>query len=126
MSDTLWAAIVGGGAGIVTGTLSSILAPWVNWRIEQRRNKIIRRTEQIHRWREMIMGWRFYSAHNKPTTLHLDLERGWISLKPHLKASVIQEVAQYQEREISYAELEKFVNFMLCEIEKLERKWKLV
>lgn len=126
MSDTVWAAIVGGGAGIITGSLSSLFAPWVNWGIEKRRRKLEGRIELIHKWREMIMGWRFYADHNTPSILHLDLERGWVSLEPHLKPSVLKEVARYQGREIPYDELDQLVGYLLVELAKLEKKWKLV
>ena len=126
MSDTVWAAIVGGVAGIVTGSLSSLFAPWVHWGIEKRRRKLDKRIELIGRWRDMILGWRFYSDHTRPTVLSLDLERGWVSLKPNLGRSVIQEVARYQERDISAIELDELVNFLLTEVAKLEKQWKLV
>jgi hypothetical protein len=37
MTDTVWAAIVGGIAGVVTGSISAVVAPWANWGIEKRR-----------------------------------------------------------------------------------------
>ncbi len=126
MTDTVWAAIVGGFAGIVTGSISSIIAPWVNWRIERKRRLTEDRKEAIHGWREMIMGYRFYAEHNKPSQLHLELERRWISLEPNLPASVIQRVTGYQERAISPEEREEFVTYMLVEVAKLERKWGLL
>ena len=124
MTDTIWAAIVGGAAGIITGSLSSLFAPLVHWGIEKRKRILTGRIEAIQRWREMIMGWRFYAEHAQPTTLHLELERGWVSLEPHLKPSVLQEVARYQGREISYNELDQLVTFLLAEVAKLEKRWK--
>lgn len=126
MTDTVWSAIVGGAAGIITGSLSSLFAPWVNWGIEQRRRKVGSRLELIRRWREMIMSWRLCADQTTPSTLHLDLERGWVSLEPNLNDSVIQEVARYQGRELAYDELDQLITYLLAEIAKLERKWKLV
>jgi hypothetical protein len=126
MSDTVWAAIVGGVAGIVTSSVTTLFGPLVHWDIEKKRKKRDDRIEAIHRWREMVMSWRFFSPHNQPTTVHLELERSWISLEPQLSQSTLQEISRYQGRQITYAELEEFENFMLLEIAKLERKWKLV
>jgi len=126
MSDTVWAAIVGGVAGIVTSSVTTLFGPLVHWNIEKKRKQHEDRIEAINRWREMVMGWRFYSPHNQPTTLHLDVERGWVSLEPHLSQSILDEVARYQGRQITYEELQQFEEFMLLEIARLERKWKLV
>ena len=126
MSDTLWAAIVGGIAGIIAGGLSSIVAPWANWRIERKRQQIEERSQAIRRWREMIMGWRFYADHNRPGQLYLERQVGWVSLEPHLKPAVLHNVGRYRGREITRQERDEFVDFMLVEVAKLEKKWKLV
>jgi hypothetical protein len=123
---TLKIALVAGGAAILGGLITAVVAPHVTWGIEQKRNKRDARIEAIHRWREMILGWRFYTDHGKPTTLHLDLERGWVSLEPHLSSAALQEVARYQGRAIPYDELDQLVTFLLAEIAKLEKRWKLI
>ncbi|TDZ75214.1 hypothetical protein DE4585_01574 [Mycobacteroides salmoniphilum] len=50
MSSEVWAAVIGGAAGLATGTLSSLIAPWVNWRIEQKR-------EELQHKRDLIASW---------------------------------------------------------------------
>lgn len=45
------AAVVGGVAGLATGALASVVAPWVNWGIERRRLRLERRQELIAEWR---------------------------------------------------------------------------
>ena len=125
MTDTVWAAIVGGAAGVITGSLSSLIAPWTHWGIEKRRMRFNGKIESIKRWKEMILGWRFHAERNRPLDLHLELQRGWISLEPHLGKDALEEVARHQGRQITYEELNQLVTFLLVEVAKLERKWKL-
>jgi hypothetical protein len=54
MSDTLLAAIVGAVAGIITGSIGSLFAPWANWRVEQRKQRLLYRRELIVKWRAML------------------------------------------------------------------------
>ncbi|MDM3948478.1 hypothetical protein [Mycobacteroides abscessus] len=54
MSAEFWAAVIGGVAGLATGTLSSLIGPWVNWRIEQKREERQHRRNLISSWRAGI------------------------------------------------------------------------
>jgi hypothetical protein len=54
MSSDVVAAIVGGVAGVVTGGISSLLAPWASWGIEKRRDDRRRKTALIDEWRAGI------------------------------------------------------------------------
>ena len=51
-------AFIGGGAGLltgaVTGTISSLIAPWANWGIEKKRLARERRVERIKEWRDGV------------------------------------------------------------------------
>jgi hypothetical protein len=51
MSDQLWAALIGGVAGLASGALVSLVAPWVNWGVEKRRLRLMRRRELVDQWR---------------------------------------------------------------------------
>jgi hypothetical protein len=64
MSDTILTAVIGGIAGLITGTIGSLIAPWVHWGIEKRRSQAERRRALIdnaepcflvHRDREKIL-----------------------------------------------------------------------
>jgi hypothetical protein len=41
-------------SGLVSGAIASLVAPWVNWRIEQKREKLAYKKEMIRRWREFL------------------------------------------------------------------------
>lgn len=44
-------ALVGGGVGLVTGAVASLIAPWANWGIEKRKLRRAGRVERIREWR---------------------------------------------------------------------------
>ena len=54
MDSTWGAAVVGGVAGVITGGLSSLLAPWAQWRVERKRLQRAERVAAIREWRELI------------------------------------------------------------------------
>jgi hypothetical protein len=41
-------------SGLVSGTIASLVAPWINWRIEQKREKLAYKKEMIRRWRQFL------------------------------------------------------------------------
>jgi hypothetical protein len=41
-------------SGLVSGALGSLVAPWINWRIEKKREKLAHKRELIRRWREFL------------------------------------------------------------------------
>jgi len=51
VDDQVIAAVVGGLAGLASGALASVVAPWVNWGIEKRRFRLQRRRELVGEWR---------------------------------------------------------------------------
>ncbi|WP_133160822.1 hypothetical protein [Mycobacterium ahvazicum] len=55
MTSDVAVAFIGGGAGLltgaVTGTISSLIAPWANWGIEKRRLRRENRVQRIKEWR---------------------------------------------------------------------------
>ena len=44
-------AIIAGVVGLVTGAIGSLIAPWIQWGIEKKRQKQNRRIELISEWR---------------------------------------------------------------------------
>jgi hypothetical protein len=52
----MWPAIIGGIAGLVSGVLASLVAPWVHWRIEKQRQLVADRKARIEEWRAGLAG----------------------------------------------------------------------
>ena len=40
--------------GLLSGAIASLIAPWINWRIEQKREKLAYRRATIRRWRDFL------------------------------------------------------------------------
>lgn len=80
-------ALIGAGAGLLSGAVGSLVAPWVNWRIDRRR--------ELHRSRaDRLTEWRAGLARTKFAVDSLVDEREWLtepwylSLRPHLSDDV--------------------------------------
>ena len=55
MDPLILSAIIGGFAGLITGVIGSLIAPWIHWGIEKKRNKQTWRAELVKQWREILM-----------------------------------------------------------------------
>jgi hypothetical protein len=55
MDPSILSAIIGGIAGLITGAIVSLIAPWITWGVEKKRKKQERREELVNQWREIIM-----------------------------------------------------------------------
>jgi hypothetical protein len=47
----MWAAIIGGICGLLTGVLGAILAPWAKWRVDREQATREWRRERLEEWR---------------------------------------------------------------------------
>lgn len=58
MASDIAVAFIGGGAGLltgaVTGTISSLIAPWANWGIEKKRRVQDLRQKRVDEWRRHL------------------------------------------------------------------------
>ena len=84
--EVLVAASSGAIAGLISGVIGSLIAPWVQWAIEKRRSRLGYRQQLINTWREGIDRFDF----------QLELtgsfgETDWYSaIRPHLRDDVIE------------------------------------
>ncbi|ORW28187.1 hypothetical protein AWC19_27515 [Mycobacterium palustre] len=56
MASEIWTAVIGGLAGLTSGAVGSLIAPWANWSIEKRRLERQRRYDLLKSWRDGIAG----------------------------------------------------------------------
>jgi len=54
MSTEVVVALIGGGSGLVTGTVGSLVAPWSVWRAEKQKLRHARMAELMSEWREGV------------------------------------------------------------------------
>lgn len=122
MSDTVWAAIVGGSAGVLAGGISSLVAPWANWQIDKHRKKLEYKRELIARWRDMLgsvltnmkhnqgKGYYWFQIENHPT---------FTSLRPHLKTESWEEMRTLNDEHECHL-------FLVKKVGEIEKKWDLI
>lgn len=83
MPDAIWAGII----GFITGGIASIVAPWVNWGIEKRRQRLEYRRELVRDWRRMVVNIQAgYDPNIEQQTIYEQLEQQpeFLSLEPRL------------------------------------------
>lgn len=81
MSVQVQTAIIAGVVGIVTGGIGSLIAPWVQWRIERVRLKHARRVETLEVWRN---GLAAAEASNKTKAMTFLSQPWYLSLRSEL------------------------------------------
>ncbi|MDQ3816130.1 MAG: hypothetical protein M3362_00380 [Acidobacteriota bacterium] len=126
MSDTLLAAIVGAVAGIVTGSIGSLFAPWANWRIKQREQKVAYRRELISKWRKMCADIARDAGQDQQRAISLlQTHEDFYSLLPHHKH--LPNLQTTKLMEVSGRSAAPVVVMLVSEaVAKIEQDWDLV
>jgi hypothetical protein len=115
--------IIGAVAGLISGTLGSLIAPWANWGIEKRRNLRESRRTLLNETRELVAasGFGGFTFSQKPI---------YRRLKPYLRAAIVESVENFEEFDENAddpAEHRRyFRQELLDEIARLERDWGLL
>jgi hypothetical protein len=115
MSDAILAALIGGIAGLVTGTIGSLIAPWVHWGIEKRRS-------QIERQRTLIDNARLKLSGGKPSRENIRQSSAYAIIRSHLSPELVNNIEQINR---SGGE-ETIQKNIMKELAELEKKWKLI
>ncbi|MEE6179212.1 hypothetical protein [Mycobacterium sp. 050134] len=138
MASDIAVAFIGGGAGLltgaVTGTISSLVAPWANWGIEKKRLTRERRVRRIKEWRDGVENLDWAEA-NHGQEGYLTTERisgdvrtkdWWVTLRPEMSPDVLNEVEGLSEQPIHqrHGKISKLIQHEITRIER--EKWKLV
>lgn len=115
-------AAVAGVVGLIAGAIGSLVAPWVQWGIEQKRLRNSRRIELISQWREIISN----RAFNRGNLLNNPL---YGPLRELLEEKVRQEIER-PSNQITIV-LDSPTNshdrdLLLREIARIEKAWKLI
>jgi predicted YcjX-like family ATPase len=112
--------------GFVAGIAGSLIAPWVNWGVEKRRQKLAHRRELISRWRKMIRDVTLIKDGSERTLAELlERQEAFYSLQPHLSQKVISEI--YRSRTvIAGSTIDAGCSYILDEIGEIEKRWTLV
>ncbi len=106
--------------GAVIGFLSGLLAPWIKWEIEKRRELQKYRREMIKQWRTSIETFDFDSGSFGDTAVYS-------SLRPHMRGEIIHEF-ESPLIFIAAGSRGKSVNkhLLLDEVARIEKEWRLL
>ncbi|SRX93244.1 hypothetical protein MSP7336_01480 [Mycobacterium shimoidei] len=118
MASEVWAAVIGGVAGLATGALGSVIAPWVNWGIEKRRSDRQHRRDLVKAWREGVT----YEGHD----FVLALNSNWYeTLRPNMKPETVERLERQRTSIVPPDNHRHFKDVFTGEIDRIEREWKL-
>jgi hypothetical protein len=120
--DPLWSGVISAVAGFIAGAIGSLVAPWVHWSVEKRREKTRYRREIIQRCREKIESPQFTKQWFRST-------QEYRYLKPLLSKNAIEGIERdltMLAGSLSEDSWNPYRRLLLEAVEKLEKNWDLV
>ena len=85
--NTIWDKVVPAALGTVGGGVVSLLAPWLNWRIELKRQQLQQKKDTVAKWRAMLANAITESEHEgEPIQKFIERSPDFYSLRDHLSA----------------------------------------
>jgi hypothetical protein len=128
-----WGAITAGAVtGAVTGGIASLIAPWVQLAVENRRSLRRWREERIREWRSMLAT---YNRSGQAVDLEgLLNDRDFLSLRQHLDPETLRRLETESGTEDKPAVVvlgatgiaaNADLTLLAGEVDRLEREWKL-
>lgn len=117
--EHLTAAII----GLFSGAAGSLIAPWVHWGVEKRRDKRAAR-------KDLIIETRKYICSNSFSGVSFSKETFFIQLKPYLGKKVVEWIEKFEH----YLECiddtstihEDLKVELLKELQEIEKRWGLI
>lgn len=127
-------ALIDGGAGLATGAIGSLVAPWANWGIEKRRLNRQGRVERIRDWRDGVDLLDWTEKHHGQRsdydgsifTGDIHTKTWYVTMRPEMSKAARDEIEQLAEKPINqrFGEMSRLI---VREIARIERDdWKLV
>ena len=121
MNDTVLFYLVAAIFGVAGGVVGSLIAPWVHWGVEKRKQRQAKRRELIRSCRSMLS-----TEIDKKTFRETEV---YSQLKPHLYKLVIDEIESNESAETLKENADRTENFkqkLLEDIARIEREWILI
>src|SRR5918997_6541220 len=88
--DVLIAASSGAIAGLISGVIGSLIAAWVQWAVEKRRNLFRYRRDSIKSWRDAIESYDHDEGNIRTTATYS-------AIRPHLKQEIRERLENPRE-----------------------------
>ncbi|HIJ56022.1 MAG TPA: hypothetical protein HPQ03_07845 [Deltaproteobacteria bacterium] len=121
MNDKILFYLVAAIFGVAGGFIGSLIAPWVHWGVEKRRQRQARRRELIRSCRSMLS-----TEIDKKTFRDTEV---YSQLRPHLYKVVIDELERDESAETlkeNAGRIEDFKQSLLEDIARIESEWILI
>lgn len=147
MTEPITIAIIAATAGLISGTIASIIAPWINWGIQKKKEKFEQRRKLLENNRKIILNEYekmenfnkdfalgniklFYpTAHNYLDTLNKYPE--FQQLLPFLNSDTVKilqeaQLLELKDRQSQLGQIPKPYQRTLDNIALIERDWELI
>jgi hypothetical protein len=116
--DYLFQVIIPAIAGLVSGVAASLVAPWVSWSIEQKREKLAYKRSLIRRWREFLA--------NDFDQLAFSGTAAYSEMRPHLSPST-REAIEGNKITVRLGRGGNVIHsLVLDDIARVEKEWGIV
>ncbi|WP_345525115.1 hypothetical protein [Nocardioides endophyticus] len=109
MTDAIWVALI----GVIAGAVGSLAAPWAQWGIEKRRERLTHRRALVSTWRAGLSSWEMAlrrGDEHEHFASYMTTE-WYLSLQPHVAGQL--------------ASAQDVTDFLADEISRVEREWDL-
>ena len=151
MNDPVVIVLISAGAGLISGTVASLFAPWIHWGIEKRRNKLDERKNLIKNARELVININNEQERinellvTNPNEIPKELKypkaityldalqryQQFHAIKPFLSKPTIELLSDsnlynLEGRGSKLGQLPEPFRLVLNDISKLEREWELI
>ena len=111
--------LISGIIGLLTGTIASLVAPWINWRLE--RKKTEREEKQ-----KLIANLRLYVLKNDPKNSEFMNSIEYIRIRPYLSELFVRELENTKEVVVLTNSIRsKYQSDLLEQIDRIEEDWNL-
>lgn len=115
--NPIWSILIPALAGLVSGIIGSLVAPWVTWGIEKRKEKMKRRQELVQSCRKML------DTHSRERFLETQEYR-------HIRPFLSEEAVKCMEGELVMARQpggpDRLRQALAESIDELEKHWGLI
>jgi hypothetical protein len=108
--------LISGIVGLITGIIGTLIAPWVNWKIEQKKDN---RNNKI----QLINNIRLYLENNEPRESIFLNSPDYIKIRPFLSEDLINELESLNKTIISTSIRSIYKSKLLNELDYIEELW---
>lgn len=110
--------IISGIIGLIGGAIGSLVAPWVNWKIEIKK-------ELLRTKKELILKLRTYLQNNSPKNNFFLNSIDYISIRPYLSNNFVNELEDFETTIIHSYHRGYFTAKFIEELDTIEDLWQL-